>query len=162
MKYTQAVHDRICEELRRGQRPQGACARAGISKATFDNWIEKGLRGDPALIQFAEDVELAYNEAEAKAVDVVTSSGFNGEMSADDVKWWLERARSEGYSKQVKTTVENQQAEFINRLERTLMNMPGRYMTGPQVFELVLSIAAGQSRLPTLPEHVETQATTEE
>jgi hypothetical protein len=157
--YTQAVHDRICEELRKGQRAQGACARAGITVSTFHEWIRRGKSGDPHLYQFAEDVEIAFNEAEAKAVDVIAAGALaepgSDAMSAEEAKWYLERTRADGYSKQVKTLVDTQQREFMERLERSLMGMPARMMSGPQIFELVLSIYAGQGPAETFGQQVE-------
>lgn len=138
-KYTRALHERICEELRKGQRPQGACARAGITTATFYEWVRKGKAGDPWLYEFAEDVEIAFNTAEADALDTVTQ-GFREtdpeKKKPEDAKWYLERARPDGYSKQVKTAVEGQIKEFLQRLEHALE---------PALFERVLAVYLGQA-----------------
>lgn len=162
-KYTPAVHEKIVEELRKGQRPQGACARAGITVAMFYDWVRRGKQGDPHLYQFAEDVEIAFNEAEASAVDVITefiedkSPDASPKLRLEAAQWRLERSRPDGYSKQVKTAVEGQIKEFLLRLEKALP---------PHIFEMVLAVYLGQS--PTaeigqkaevilLPEHVETE-----
>lgn len=174
-KYTKAVHDRICEELSKGQRAQGACARAGITTATFYEWVRRGKEGDPYLWQFAHDVEIAINTAEADALDVVTDIGFrNPDPDARDVEkaqWFLERARADGYSKQVKTQVESQVRDFMIRLENALLPLPARMMTGSELFELVLAVYVGQTpsgildaksiTTPLLVEHVETGSTEE-
>lgn len=144
-KYTKAVHDRICDEIASGQRPQGACARAGITMATFYDWMRRGKDGDPWLHQFAEDVEVAKGKAEAKAVDVLTRSGFEAQdMDSDDVKWWLERARPEGYSKHTVQLVDDQQKEFLARLEAALLPMPPRLISGEQILMLIYSVSMGQ------------------
>lgn len=155
LKYTKAVHDRICEELKKGQRPQGACARAGITLATFHNWVKKGKEGDPWLYEFAQDVEIAINWAEAEALDVITD-GFNKEkpteIDPERAKWFLERARSDGFSKQVKQVVENQIQDFLLRLESAL---------DAPTFERVLAVYLGQApaaqigtkEIRVLPEH---------
>lgn len=138
-KYTLAVHERICLELSNGQRPQGACARAGITVATFYEWIRRGKAGDPHLFQFAEDVEIAFNTAEAKAVDVVAAGFKEGDTANWDperAQWFLERARADGYSKQVKTAVEGQIRQFLERLEAALE---------PALFERVLAVYLGQA-----------------
>ncbi len=138
-KYTRAVHERICEELRKGQRAQGACARAGITTATFYEWMRRGKSGDPHLYEFYEDVEKAFNEAEAHAVDVVVGSFSQKKASDNDreaAQWFLERARAEGYSKQVKTAVEGQIRDFMMRLEASL---------DPASFEKVLAVYMGFS-----------------
>jgi len=132
-KYTRAVHERICEELRKGQRAQGACARAGITTSTFHEWMRRGKEGDPWLREFFEDVEIAFNEAEAKAVDVVVKAMDDDPEHAE---WFLERARADGYSKQVKTAVEGQIRDFMMRLEKAL---------DPATFEKVLAVYMGFS-----------------
>ncbi len=138
-KYTRAVHERICDELRKGQRAQGACARAGITTSTFYEWMRRGKAGDPWLHEFYEDVELAFNAAEATAVDVVVESFSTKDVLArdtDNAKWFLERARADGYSKQVKTAVEGQIRDFMMRLEKAL---------DPATFEKVLAVYMGFS-----------------
>lgn len=153
-KYTQAVHDVIVEQLKKGQRPQGACAKAGITVATFHEWIRKGKAGDPFLVQFAEDVEIAYNLAEQRAVEVVNEAYDNDDPDQRDVeqaKWFLERARPDGYSKQVKTAVEVQIKDFLLRLEQALP---------PRLFEQVLAVYLGQApdAAALLPENVTDEA----
>lgn len=150
-KYTLAVHEKICDEIRKCKPPRAAAARAGITYSTFLNWIEKGKQGDPHLWQFAEDVELAYHEAEAAAVErlqeIMDDEGEekNPKLSLEAVKYFLERQRSEGWSKQVKTTVEGQIEQFMKRIEKALMSRPAQVMSGAQIFELVLSLYLGQS-----------------
>jgi hypothetical protein len=150
-KYTQAVHERICDELRKGHRAQGACARAGITTATFYNWIRMGKEGNPHLAQFVEDVEIAYNEAEANALDVVNevmddkSTEANPKLRLEAAQWKLERTRADGYSKQVKTLVDKQIEQFVGRLEAALVGRPAKMMTGDQIFELVLAVYLGHS-----------------
>lgn len=159
-KYTKAVHDVIVQELQRGQRPQGACARAGITTATFYDWIQRGKSGDPWLYEFAEDVEIAFNEAEAKAVDVVNDvmGSEDDEMRFKAATWKLERTRPDGYSKQVKTAVEGQILQFMQRLEKAL---------DAATFEKVLAVYQGHApsaaaeigvkEISLLPEHGESE-----
>ncbi len=138
-KYTIALHEKICEHVRNGNRPVVAASLAGLSAATFYNWMQRGREGDPHLCQFAEDVEQAFNQAEARALAVVTES-FTSEdpdkRDPENSKWFLERARSAGYSKQVKTVVESQIADFIQKLESELE---------PALFHKVLAIYLGFS-----------------
>ena len=158
-KYTKAVHDTIVAELKKGQRPQGACARAGITVNTFYDWVKRGKEGDPWLYKFAEDVEIAFNSHEADMVDVLVEATEDKEdrkTAVDAAKWKLERTRSDGYSKQVKTLVEKQIEQFMVRLEKAL---------DPATFEKVLSVYLGQvvsTELGTkeaalLPEHGESE-----
>ncbi len=137
-KYTRAVHERICDELRKGQRAQGACARAGITTDTFYEWMRRGKAGDPWLHEFYEDVQIAFNEAEATAVDVVVDA-FKKEEKPDveAAQWFLERGRSEAWSKQVKNAVEGQIQSFMLRLEASL---------DAPTFEKVLAVYMGFSQ----------------
>lgn len=172
-KYTIAVHERICEELKRGQRPQGACALAGITVATFYEWVRRGKSGDPYLAQFAEDVEIAYNTAEAIASGVI-NEGFTSDnpelRNVESAKWFLERQRSDGYAKKVKTEVESQVQEFLSRLEAALSTMPSQLMDGPKVLQLIYSVYLGKNPSaelgpkvePLLLTHAQTEATAEE
>lgn len=145
VKYTPAVHEKICERVRAGDRPVVAASLAGITASTFHSWIQKGREGDPHLAQFAEDVEIAFNEAESIALGVVTA-GFNSpdpdKRSSEDAKWFLERARSAGYSKAVKTVIEGQIQEFMQRLETAL---------DPATFHRVLAVYMGFDRGESAP-----------
>lgn len=132
-KYTPAVHETIVQYIKEGNRPHVAAGMAGITSHTFYNWLQKGKAGDPHLWQFAQDVELAEHAAEGEAVKVLKKAFADDPEAA---KWWLERARSAGYSKQVKTLVESQLQEFMKRLEEGLP---------PEIFEMVLAIYAGQT-----------------
>lgn len=156
-KYTKAVHEVIVSELKSGQRPQGACARAGITLATFHDWVKRGKAGDPWLYEFAEDVEIAFNMAEANAVDVVhdVMADEDADTRLKAASYWLERARPDGYSKQVKTLVDKQIENFMIRLEEAL---------DPALFEKVLAVYMGHApaaemgskvEVTLLPEHDE-------
>lgn len=141
-KYTKALHERICEELKKGQSRQGAAARAGITAATLSEWIRRGQAGDPWLYRFAQDVDIAENSFEADAVAVVVDSFSSTDPNERDVEkaqWMLERTRPSRYSKQVRTAVENQIQQFLQRLEHHL---------DPETFERVLAIYLGQSAAP--------------
>ena len=63
-RYSKAAHERIVLELEKGQRPQGACARAGIPMSVYYEWMRKGRAGDPWLVQFVEDVDIAQGIAD--------------------------------------------------------------------------------------------------
>ena len=138
-KYTRAVHDRICDEIRKGNRPVVAASIAGITSSTFYEWIRRGKAGDPHLFEFSEDVELAYNQAEAEAVGVIKESFSSEDPTArdtDNARWWLERARPDGFSKQVRTQVDGELQGFLLRLENAL---------APELFKQVLQVYMGQA-----------------
>lgn len=131
-KYTRAVHDVIVTAIREGNRPQVAAGMAGITGATFYEWVRRGKEGDPALWEFAQDVELAQHEAEGAAVKVIRDAA---KMEPELAKWWLERARADGYAKQLKVQVDEAINAFLNRLEAAL---------DPETFHKILAIYAGQ------------------
>jgi hypothetical protein len=94
--------------------------------------MRAGRENDPHLWEFAQDVELALGCAEGVAVKVIQD---NFKDNPEFAKWWLERARSDGYSKQVNMLVQSQLEEFLKRLEQGL---------SATEFEKVLAIYAGQ------------------
>jgi hypothetical protein len=134
-RYTPGLHTQICENIRRGNRPVTAAQMAGIPSHVFYRWMNQGKAGDPHLWQFAEDVETACGQAEGIAVAVVTNAYME---SPENAKWWLERSRPAGFSKEVNARVNGELEEFVRRLEMTL---------DAETFEKVMSAYAGQ---PTL------------
>lgn len=158
LKYTKAVHDTIVNALRNGQLPEGACGMAGISLSTYQAWVMKGKMGDPHLWQFAEDVEIAMNSAEAEALEVITNTYKTQDPTLRDpeyAKWYLERTRANRYSKQVRTTVADEQLRFVERLKRLLP---------PDIYQMVVAAAMGQAppqlgqnEILVLPENAETE-----
>lgn len=141
VRYSRPLHEAICASIRVGNRPVVAAQMAGLPSSTFHNWLRLGREGDPHLWEFARDVELAEGQAEGTAVKTVVDT-FSDDP--ENAKWWLERGRSGGWSKQVQQLVNGQLEEFMARLEAGLP---------PEVFQLVLNVAVGQAprALPTTP-----------
>lgn len=137
-KYTLALHNDICERIKRFQRPVVAAQQAGITAATFYEWMKRGKAGDPHLYEFANDVEHAMSVAEGNAVDGVMN---HPDAKPEDLKWWLERSRPDGYSKDVAQRVQAELENFMKRLEAGL---------DPATFEKVLGVFAGQPVTPAL------------
>jgi len=130
-RYTVGVHKVICDYIREGNRPVTAAQMAGIPSGVFYQWMRLGKEGNPHVAQFAEDGEIAGGQAEGTAVKVVTSA-FSED--ADHAKWYLERTRPEGYSKEVNAKVHALLNDFIDRLQAGLE---------PDVFDKVLACASG-------------------
>lgn len=130
-KYTLGVHQQICENIKKGNRPVTAANMAGITSQVYYMWMKLGREGNPHVAQFVEDVELACGVAEGTAVKVITDSYFE---NPDNAKWWLERTRSAGFSKEVNEKVNGLLMEFMDRLE---LGLP------PDLFNKVLSVASG-------------------
>lgn len=138
--YTRGVHEAIVDHIRRGNRPVVAAGLAGITSATFYGWMQRGREADPHLESFANDVELAMATAEGKAVEKIF--GDTGFADPDNAKYWLERARPEGWSKETNAKVNALLVEFMERLERTLP---------PDVFRMVIAAASGQTAVVARP-----------
>ncbi len=129
-RYTLGVHQQICDNVRRGNRPVTAAQMAGIPSSTFYHWMKLGKEGNPHLFQFAEDVEIAGGEAEGTALSAITTSFEDPE----NAKWYLERTRPAGYSKEVNSKVEAFINEFMDRLQDGLT---------PEMYAIVMGVAAG-------------------
>jgi hypothetical protein len=51
-----------------------ACKAAGVREETFENWLDKGTRGDPKYVAFAKAIEKAEADSEALAVDIIRAA----------------------------------------------------------------------------------------
>lgn len=114
----------IVKQIKAGNRPITAAQMAGLTRAEF----RTRCRHDP---EFARAIELAEGVAEGQAVRMVVESFAT---DPENAKWWLERGRSGGWSKQVQQLVNGQLEEFMARLEAGLP---------PDVFRRVLAVATG-------------------
>lgn len=93
VKLTDSVTNRICEIIRAGGYVETAAAVAGISKATYHDWIK---RGDPAGVKaadapfrdFRDKVEQAKAEGEAT---LVTRLAIAAQKDWKAAAWMLER-----------------------------------------------------------------------
>lgn len=130
-RYSLGVHQKICENIKAGNRPVTAAQMAGIPSHIFYRWMNAGKNGDPHLYQFAEDVEIAIGEFEGKMTQKVVE---DADVDAKSAQWVLERRFPEGYSKEVDAKVQAQQAAFLKHLEEHL---------SPAEFFKVLAITSG-------------------
>lgn len=144
-KYTKAVHDSIVSSIEKGNRPHIAAAIAGITSTTFAYWMQKGNEGHPHYWEFVRDIEQASAVAEGKAI--ATLSGPEGDFAidSDNAKWWLERSRADGYSKESNTKVNAMLEEFFKRLETSLPPTITSEMLGKSIFQMVIAAASGQT-----------------
>jgi hypothetical protein len=133
VRYSRALHDAICANIREGNRPVVAAQMAGLPEHTFHSWMQRGKEGDPHLWEFARDVELSVGRAEGEFVEVIKKASKD---DPDVAKWWLERGRSGGWSKQVNQLVNAQLEETMLKLEAGLT---------PEDFQKVLNVLVGQS-----------------
>lgn len=135
LRYSTALHEAVIAGIKKGNRPVIAAAAAGLPSQSFYEWMKRGKEGDPHLWQFAEDVEQALAHAETSAIAVIASQDGSFAQDSDNAKWWLERSRSDGYSKEASTKVNGMLEEFFKRIEAALP---------PEIFQLVIAAASGQ------------------
>lgn len=135
-RYTPGLHEQICENIRKGNRPATAAGMAGIPSNTFYAWMKKGREGDPHLWKFAEDVELACHMAEGTAVASVAGPAGAFVDDPDNAKWWLERMRADGFDKNANSKVAALLEDFMSRLEAALP---------PEIFNMVIAAASGHA-----------------
>lgn len=145
-RYSRALHDEIVRLIKRGRRPPEAAAEAGLPKNTFHQWMQLGREQDPRFYEFTEDIERAEAVAEGRALDAITGDDPDKlfALSPDEAKWWLERARAAGYSKEVATKVNAHLEEFLDRLQAALPPVITSEMVGRSIFEMVIAAASGK------------------
>jgi transposase-like protein len=144
-RYSKALHEAIVANIKKGNRPVIAAAMAGIPSSTFYKWMQRGKEGHPHFWAFSEDVELAMAVAEGKAVEKI--AGDDGEFQNDpeNAKYWLERQRMEGWSKDANAKVQGMVSEFMERLENNLPAVITPEMVGQPMFKFVIAAATGQT-----------------
>lgn len=102
-KLTPDVQGRIVEALKHGNYQDAAAAYAGISEATFHNWMNRGREESRRLadgekpttretpyLEFLEAVEKARSEAEVRNVMYIQRAAQDGTWQA--AAWFLERS----------------------------------------------------------------------
>lgn len=98
-KLTPDVQKKIIEAISLGNYQDVASQYAGIDRATFYRWMEKGKRddADPLYADFAHAVDEAKASAEVRAVVIINRAASEGTWQA--AAWWLERTRPKMYGR---------------------------------------------------------------
>ena len=91
--FTEDVADRIVDLLRAGNYIETAVAAAGVARATFYDWLDRGRRegtakDDEPFRKFRERVDHARAEGEARAVTAIMAAAAKDWRAA---AWFLER-----------------------------------------------------------------------
>ena len=107
---TKELSETIAGYVRVGVYVEEACGAAGIARATFYQWLERGRAereriklmkaegpkpSERIYVEFLDMMERAYDEATLRKVAVITKSAENGDWRA--ASWWLERTRPQKY-----------------------------------------------------------------
>lgn len=87
---------RIVEVLCGGGTRRAACATAGISEDTFARWLERSA-------DFADAIEKAEAAAELRCTKIVFDAASDSWQAA---AWWLERRRSQDYSRRERLDID--------------------------------------------------------
>lgn len=108
---TKEVHDLIVDAIKLGNYQEHAANAAGITAATFYNWIDRGKRErerltnpdekpnpkETVFLEFFEAVEKAKALAIAQNVAVIQRAAATGTWQA--AAWWLERTAQKVYGR---------------------------------------------------------------
>jgi hypothetical protein len=93
---TPEVADRIVALLSAGNYVQVAIRACGVARRTYTDWLAKGREGDPEFEAFAERVDRARAEGEARNVaQIARAAGDSWQAAA----WLLERMAPERWGR---------------------------------------------------------------
>jgi hypothetical protein len=125
---TPEMVDRLCDAMETLGFMGAACARAGISRSTVDEWVQRGKDGQEPFAAFADRWAQARARANATLLDHVRGASASGDWRA--AAWLLERAHPEEYPREPSVTVTthvHQGVETAPLLERiAARNAPER------------------------------------
>lgn len=143
-KLTPEAHAAIVADVERGNFAETAAQLAGIDRATFFRWMDRGARSaaddpDGAIYRdFRAAVTRARAKAEADAVQEIRNGFADPKTGAERAQWYLERAHNDRWGRREKVTVENAvNAEVDLILARLEAALP------PEWFEVALRAITG-------------------
>ena len=87
-KLTPDTQRRICDAIRAGNYQDIAAQHAGITAATFYNWMVKGEAGKGQYLEFFDAVKKAQADAEVRNIAIIGSAA---EKTWQAAAWLLER-----------------------------------------------------------------------
>jgi hypothetical protein len=94
---------RLCDAMESLGFVGAACARAGISRATVDEWVQRGKDGQEPFAAFADQWAQARARANATLLEHVRGASAGGDWKA--AAWLLERASPDEYPREPSVTV---------------------------------------------------------
>jgi transposase len=151
-RLTLETHRQICDLLRAGNYLETACAAAGVSARTARDWCRRGRNAlhllatqdepisadDARFVAFAEDVEKAQGQGEARLVAAVARQATEDHRAA---AFLLERKYPKRWGQKINVTVTEELNAFLDRLEQKLDGA-----TFERVLEAALEHAADGER----------------
>lgn len=97
-KITEELVKTITEYIKAGNYPEVAASLAGVSRATFYNWLKKGHKHKTGIHHdFLDSIKEAEDYAEAAAVERIRRSGKDNWTA---LAWWLERKHPQKWGRQ--------------------------------------------------------------
>ena len=103
-KLTPQVQADIVEALEHGLHQESACARVGIHRDTFYEWMRRGREETEGIYaNFADAVEKARARPEAEALEAINVAWRDGTWQA--AAWFLERSHPHKYGRINRTEV---------------------------------------------------------
>lgn len=96
-KITEELVKTITEYIKAGNYPEVAASLAGVSRATFYNWLKKGHEHKTGIHHdFLDSIKEAEDYAEAAGVERIRKAG---EKNWTALAWWLERKHPERWGR---------------------------------------------------------------
>ena len=118
-KLTPELQDKIEKALSAGNYVETACAYAGISVATFYNWLNEARKDDaePIYVEFLEATERARAVSEMRNVQIVQNAAMGDDDKDPDwraASWFLERAFPRKWGRQERVELSGAEGGPIN------------------------------------------------
>ena len=109
-KLTPQVQARIVQAIVGGNDITVAAAYAGIHKAQFYRWLEKGEQQQQGIYRaFRDAIQKAQADAEARNVALIAKAAQDGTWTA--AAWWLERKYPERWGRKDRHEVTGKDGE---------------------------------------------------
>lgn len=122
-KITEELVKTITEYIKAGNYPEVAASLAGVSRATFYNWLKKGHEHKTGIHHdFLDSIKEAEDYAEAAAVERIRRSGKDNWTA---LAWWLERKHPQKWGRQQTIEIDGKiQSENKTKIECDLPKDP--------------------------------------
>jgi hypothetical protein len=85
-KFSEEARKTIITFIRSGTTRQQACAQAGITRKTLNNWEKRAAAGEAEYSEFVDELQLAQDQAEAKLGVISYAMATGGVVRGADGK----------------------------------------------------------------------------
>lgn len=115
-KLDKTVQNKIVKLLKTGVTVADACQSAGVSEATYYNWIERGKAAEPEFMEFLEAVTRARVDAKVVAINTLRNA-MTPTVSRTKKTHRITETKENVYGKPY-------EYKFVDEVE-TVMELPG-------------------------------------